>query len=150
MSLNPELLRSSFELIIERQPAITPRFYVLLFERYPQVRPLFGRNSGRAQEEMLQQALVAVLDHLEDAAWLAATLGKLGAGHVEYGVTREMFDWVGDALLSTLAEVAKEAWTAEVAHAWQDAYAAVRDLMLAGMTMPVITLASATTLADVA
>ncbi len=150
MSLNPELLRSSFDLVIERQPAITPRFYELLFERYPQVRPLFGGNSGRAQQEMLQQALVSVVDHLEDAAWLAATLGKLGAGHVQYGVTREMFDWVGDALLSTLAEIADEAWSAEVANAWQDAYAAVRDLMLAGMAMPVLANPSATTVAELA
>lgn len=150
MSLNPELLRSSFELIIERQPAITPRFYELLFDRYPQVRPLFGGNSGRAQQEMLQEALVAVVDHLEDASWLASTLGKLGAGHVQYGVTREMFDWVGDALLTTLAEIANEAWSAEVEHAWQDAYAAVRDLMLAGMTMPVLAHASAQTVAEIA
>lgn len=150
MPLNSELLRSSFELIIERQPAITPRFYELLFERYPQVQPLFGGNAARAQQEMLQQTLVAVIDHLEDAAWLAATLGALGTGHVKYGVTREMFDWVGDALLSTLAEIAAEAWSAEVAHAWQDAYAAVRDLMLAGMTMPVLTHPSAETIAEIA
>lgn len=150
MSLNPELLRSSFELVIERQPAITPRFYEILFERYPQVRPLFGGNSSRAQQEMLQSALVSVIDHLEDATWLAATLGKLGAGHVEYGVTREMFDWVGDALLSTLAEVADEAWSAGVERAWQDAYGAIRDLMLAGMTMPVLPHPSATTVAEIA
>ena len=150
MSLNPELLRSSLELIIERQPAFAPRFYEVLFDRYPQIRPLFGRNSGSAQQEMLQQALVAVIDHLEDAAWLASTLGKLGAGHVHYGVTREMFDWVGDALLTTLAEIANEAWNAEVEHAWQDAYAAVRDLMLAGMTMPMLTHPGAQTVPEIA
>ncbi len=68
MSLNVELLRSSFELVAQRQPKITPRFYELLFERYPQVKPLFGRNAATQQQEMLQEALVAVLDHIEDAS----------------------------------------------------------------------------------
>jgi hemoglobin-like flavoprotein len=133
MSLDADLLRASFATTLERQPALTPRFYEILFARYPQAKPLFGRNSGRAQEEMLQQALVGVIDHLDDAAWLGATLAGLGAKHVAYGVTREMFDWVGVALLATLAEVLAADWNDDVATAWQAAYGVIRDLMLEGM-----------------
>jgi hemoglobin-like flavoprotein len=133
MSLDTALLRSSFDTVVERQPAITPRFYEILFERYPQARPLFGRNSTAAQQEMLQQALVAVIDNLENPAWLTSTLGALGAKHTAYGVTLEMFDWVGDALLRTLAEILGEDWTPGVARAWGDAYAAISQLMVAGM-----------------
>jgi hemoglobin-like flavoprotein len=133
MSLNASLLRSSFETIIERQPRITPRFYEILFTRYPQSKQLFGRNSARAQEEMLQQSLVAVIERLEDAAWLESTLAALGEKHLAYGVTEEMFDWVGDALLSTLSEVLQQQWTSEVAQAWQEAYGAIAGLMVQGM-----------------
>ena len=49
-----------------------------------------------------------------------------------YGVTDEMYDYVGDALLATLAEVAAEAWTPEVATQWTLAYGAISGLMLAG------------------
>ena len=70
---------------------------------------------------MLAQALVAVVDHLEDAAWLTSTLGGLGAKHVGYGVTAEMYDWVGDSLLRTLAEVAGGDWTPEHQGAWAEA-----------------------------
>ncbi|HVJ89234.1 MAG TPA: globin domain-containing protein [Labilithrix sp.] len=140
MTLNAALLRSSFQTIVERQPAITPRFYEILFSRYPQVRPMFSRNSARAQQEMLQQALVAVIENLENASWLSSTLGNLGRTHVAYGVTPEMFDWVGDALLSTLSEILRDDWNSEIAQAWQDAYAAIRDLMLAGIvTVPAAT-----------
>ena len=106
MSLNVSLLRSSFDLIAERQSQITPRFYEILFARYPQVRPLFGRNATAVQAEMLQGALVAVMDHLEDASWLQQTLGAMGAKHVNYNVTDEMYAWVGDSLLATFAEIA--------------------------------------------
>ena len=132
MSLNVALLRSSFELLVERQPELTPRFYEILFSRYPQVQPLFGRNAGRQQAEMLQQALVAVMDHLEDAAWLQSTLEAMGRKLIDYGVTHEMYAYVGDSLLSTLAEVAGADWTPELAQAWGDAYAAIAGLMQQG------------------
>ena len=132
MALNVSLLRSSFDLVVSRQPQITPRFYEILFSRYPQVRPLFGRNSQAQQQEMLQSALMAVIEHLEDASWLSQTLGAMGAKHVDYGVKDEMYAWVGDALLSTLAEVAGKEWTPELAAAWTEAYGAITSLMLAG------------------
>jgi hemoglobin-like flavoprotein len=132
VSLDAERLRSSLELVLERQPAITPRFYEILFERYPQVRPLFGRNSSDAQAKMLQEAIVAVVDHVDDAEWLTSTLGAMGRKHVDYGVTPEMYGWVADSLLSTLAEIAGPDWTPEIEAAWKGALGAIRDLMLAG------------------
>ena len=131
MSLDVITLRESFDLVVSRAPDMTRRFYAILFERYPQVRPLFGRSTEK-QEQMLTRALVAVLDRLEDGAWLGDTLRALGAKHVDYGVTEEMYPWVGDALLATLAEVAGEAWTPQVEKAWTDAYAAIAGLMLDG------------------
>src|SRR4051794_12192426 len=106
MSLNADLLRASFDLVVERAPDLTHRFYDVLFERYPQAQRLFGRHSRAAQEKMLTQALAAVIDHVEDASWLAGTLGPMGAKHAGYGVTTEMYGWVGESLLITLAEVA--------------------------------------------
>jgi hemoglobin-like flavoprotein len=129
MSLNAPLLRSSFELVVARQPKLVHRFYEILFERYPQVKPLFGRNAPAKQEEMLTSALVAVIDHLEDAPWLGSTLGQLGAKHDQYGVTPEMYGWVGASLLATLAEVAGTDWTPALETAWTDAYGAIVGLM---------------------
>jgi hemoglobin-like flavoprotein len=132
MALDVDALRTSFEVVVERSPDITHRFYDVLFERYPQVRGMFGRNSRPAQEKMLTQALAAVIDHLEDGPWLAQTLGGMGKKHEGYGVTREMYYWVGDALLTTLAECLGDDWTPRVSRAWSDAYAAIAGMMLAG------------------
>jgi hemoglobin-like flavoprotein len=81
---------------------------------------------------MLGAALVAVLDHLEDAAWLTATLKQLGAKHVDYGVKEEMYGWVGASLIATLAEIAGKDWTPELAVAWTEAYGAISGLMQGG------------------
>lgn len=129
MALNVELLRSSFALVVEREPEVTSRFYDVLFTKYPQTQPLFGRHSRAQQERMLRDALVAVVDHLEDAPWLETQLKALGQKHVGYGVTPEMYGWVGASLLETLAVVAGDEWTPELAAAWTDAYGAVAGLM---------------------
>jgi hemoglobin-like flavoprotein len=81
---------------------------------------------------MLQRALVAVLEHLEEPAWLGETLGALGAKHVDYGVTDEMYGWVGECLLATMAEVAGPDWTPRHNAAWTDAYVAISSLMKQG------------------
>lgn len=129
MALNVVLLRESFEVVATANPKFVTRFYEILFERYPQARPLFPRDGMARQAEMLTGALVAVLDHLEDAPWLKQTLGALGAKHVGYGVTPEMYGWVGASLLATLAEVAGPAWTPELEGAWGEAYGAIASLM---------------------
>lgn len=129
MGLKVELLRSSFALVVEREPELTARFYDVLFARYPQVKPLFSPNGGARQQRMLSDALVAVVDHLEDAPWLQTQLQALGAKHVAYGVTPEMYGWVGASLLQTLATVAGDDWTPELAAAWTDAYGAIAGLM---------------------
>jgi hemoglobin-like flavoprotein len=132
MSLSVDTLRSSFELVISREPNLTARFYDELFERHPEVRPLFGGRSRDRQEKMLGDALVAVLDHLEDAPWLADTLEALGRKHKDYGVTDEMYAWVGEALLATLAKIAGDAWTPKLKGDWVDAYNAIAALMMSG------------------
>lgn len=132
MGLEVELLRSSFELVAEREPYITKRFYEHLFEKYPQSRPLFSRNAPAKQQEMLQQALAAVIDNLEDVEWLSRELKALGSKHVGYGVTDEMYGWVGDALLTTLAEIAGDQWTPALSSAWTNAYGAIAGLMQEG------------------
>jgi hemoglobin-like flavoprotein len=131
MTLNVRLLRDSFELVATANPHFVARFYEILFDRYPQTRGLFSPGGAARQAEMLTGALVAVLDHIEDAPWLQDTLGALGAKHVGYGVTPEMYGWVGASLLATLAEVAGPAWSPELEAAWGEAYGVIVSLMLA-------------------
>lgn len=132
MSLNVPLLRSSFDLVVTNSPDITRRFYDIFFARYPQVRPMFSRNTRDKQEAMLTQALVLVMDHLEDAPWLTSTLHAMGEKHVSYGVRDEMYGWVGESLLAAMSDAAGDAWDAELHAAWSDALGAIAGLMIEG------------------
>ena len=130
MSLNVALLRSSFELVVARQPNLTHLFYDELFTRHPQAQKLFGSNGRAKQERMLAEALTAVLDHLEDSPWLNNTLTGLGQKHIGYGVTAEMYGWVGESLLVTIARIAAADWNKELEEAWTQAYGAIASLMI--------------------
>ncbi len=126
-----KLLRESFDLAVEHEPSLAERFYQKLFARAPQLAHMFRRDRA-AQAEMLRAALVAVIDHIDNGPWLRATLGALGARHVTYGVTPEMYDEVGGALVTTLEEACGARWTTAHARAWGDAYAAIVTMMLQG------------------
>jgi hemoglobin-like flavoprotein len=128
-----EILRKSFRIVDNREPDFAARFYGILFSRYPRVRPLFGSNSPQKQQTMLYQAMVAILDHLEDAFWLEDALKKYGARHADYGVTEEMYDWFGECLLATLGQIYGPAWTLPLSTAWTEAYRIVSGLMKAGV-----------------
>lgn len=132
MTLDVDRLRTSFELVLARQPDLTHVFYEELFVRHPEARALFSRNSIEVQERMLAETLVAAMDHLEDGDWLATNLAALGARHAEYGVSPVMYGWVAEALLATLAKVGGGDWTDTLELAWTEALAAIASLMLAG------------------
>jgi len=129
--LDAESLRTSFRMVDEREPEFAARFYDRLFTRHPQLRPLFARSSLEEQQHMLYQALVAILDNLEDAFWLEGALGKYGERHAEYGVTEAMYDQFGECLMDTLKEAHGAEWTPELSVAWADAYRAISDMMKA-------------------
>jgi hemoglobin-like flavoprotein len=133
VSLNADLLRASFALAITRRADLAERFYATLFERHPTLRALFRRTPATVQARMLGQALAAVLDHLEDAAWIASTLRELGQRHAHYGVTDEMYDQVGAVLVATLAEAVGEAWTPEHEQQWTLAFGAIAGMMREGV-----------------
>jgi hemoglobin-like flavoprotein len=134
MSLAVGTLRKSFSRVIERSPNLTGRFYEILVTRYPQTKPLFAGPNGaldrRARE--LAGALAAVIARIEDAAWLRDTLVPMGARHLSYGLTDEMYVMAGDCLLLALAEAEGADWTPEVRQAWTAAYGAIATLMQEG------------------
>lgn len=123
------LLSASYELVLQRDAEFPVLFYEILFARHPEVRPLFYRNTLGAQRKMLGQTLMAIVDHYDDPAWLAQTLAPLGKEHVGYGVTTEMYEWVGDALVDAIARVCASDWSAEYEGAWKRAYATIARYM---------------------
>jgi hemoglobin-like flavoprotein len=136
MTLNTELLEQSFELVKPQAASFTTTFYSTLFDRSPEVKPLFVHTAMQEQGQKLFQSLQLVIDSLRKPEALTQALKSLGTRHIKYGVLPQHYPLVGAALLAALELHTKEAWTAEVLQAWKEAYAAVTQLMLEGADYP--------------
>jgi hemoglobin-like flavoprotein len=124
------LLRDTLELTLARDDTFPTRFYQRLFTDHPEAKPLFHRSSPGAQNKMFAQKLTAIVDHIDEPAWLQRELSTLAANHVSYGVTPQMYPWVGEALVATLAEACGESWSPAAEQAWRSAYASLVTAML--------------------
>ena len=129
--MDGELLETSLALVDTPDDALTKRFYAILFERYPSVRPMFTEDIGR-QAKMLRSAIISVVDHLDDPIWLTETLGDLGARHASWGVVAPMYDAVTECMVAAMAERGGSAWTPQMTDAWVEALDAVSGLMRLG------------------
>jgi len=132
MSLNVELLESSFNLLAPRADELADRFYDRLFTKYPQVRPMFPDDVSE-QKKKLVAALAMIVGNLRKPEALGQAVADLGIRHIDYGVTRDQYPVVGENLLATLAELAGDAWNPELEQAWADAYGAITQIIYAAL-----------------
>jgi nitric oxide dioxygenase len=122
MTTDGRLLRDTLEIAMA-QEGFGQRFYARLFAAQPQLRPMFKTNSEGAQQKMFAQKLCAIVDNLDDPELLRAEAHRIATTHRGYGVTAEMYAWVGTALIDSLRESTGDVWSDEAERAWKGAYA---------------------------
>jgi len=144
MSLNVELLESSFSQIKPQEAEFMAYFYTTLFADYPEVKPLFANTHMEKQAKQLFRSLVLVVNNLCHPDVLSKTLKGLGTRHLQYGVLPEHYPMVGGTLLKALSLYLENAWTPATEQAWSEAYAVVTQLMLNGTDYSVEMLTPAT------
>ncbi|HVW01108.1 MAG TPA: GAF domain-containing protein [Planctomycetaceae bacterium] len=133
MGLNVPVLRASFEALAPQADQLAERFYDRLFEDFPELQPLFAATDFVDQRQKLVRALSLIVRSLERPEALVNYLHRLGAQHVDYGVTPADYPPVAQTLLAVMEELAgPELWNQSVSTAWVDALQAVSELMLAG------------------
>ena len=132
MTLNLDALETSFDHIAPRGDELMDVFYTRLVAAAPSVKPLFAGTDLKRQKAMLLAALVLLRRSLRDLDSVTPALRELGARHVRYGAQPAHYPVVGQVLISSMAQVAGDAWTPEHEQAWTEAFAIVADAMLQG------------------
>ena len=136
MTLQIELLETSFQAIAPCGEAFVTAFYERLFTHFPQTRSFFASTDMKEQRKQLLGALALVIQNLRKPEVLTSALHGLGQRHVAYGVLPEHYPIVGAVLLETFADLLGERWTPAYHDAWAQAYEAVSAIMLEGASMP--------------
>ena len=105
-------------------------FYGHLFAIEPPARAMFPPAMD-AQRIRFYQALRRVASSSENDRELAAYLESLGRAHRKFGVQKEHFDALRQALAATWQRYAPTAWTDAAAAAWEDLFSRAARLMIA-------------------
>ena len=132
MTLELDTLETSFDLIAPRGEELVDVFYTRLFDAAPAVQPLFANTDLEKQKAMLLAALVLLRKSLRDLESITPKLHQLGARHVAYGALPEHYPVVAEVMLASMAEIAGDAWAADVEAAWAEALGLVATAMLEG------------------
>jgi methyl-accepting chemotaxis protein len=129
--MNPEavaLVESSWTQVAPIAAQAADLFYAELFERDPQLRPLFRGNMVEQGAKLMQMIGLAV-GKLRQPEVLVPVLQNLGRRHAGYGVADAHYGTVGAALLATLEKGLGPAFTPEVRAAWASIYGVMAEVM---------------------
>ncbi len=126
-----EIVQRTWETVYPQKQAAADVFYDTLFEIDPPLRRLFPGDM-EPQKKKLMHIINLAISSLLKFEEIRPALEAMGARHVGYGVSDDMYDTVGNALLKTLETFLAEDWTPEVREAWIDIYGALVHTMLKG------------------
>lgn len=125
------LIRETATLLAKAEVSATNLFYANLFRVAPSVRPMFPEDMF-AQSTKLWESVVTVVEALDNLDRIAPTLRDLGRRHVGYGAKPAHYDLVAATLITTIASLSSDIWTAAHETAWQKALHIVCSTMIAG------------------
>jgi nitric oxide dioxygenase len=123
-----ELVRSSFDLLMDQGDTVITGFYERLFVAAPQLRSLFT-NSIERQVRKFMQSLHLIVSSLASTEKAVPILQRLGERHTGYGVEPEHYTLVGGVLIETLDDALGERFTDEVREAWSSAFQQISSIM---------------------
>jgi nitric oxide dioxygenase len=124
-----ELVQETWAALAPAAGELAELFYGRLFLIAPGVRRLFKNSDRMAQGRKLMMMISYAVKGLNRVEALLPGLQALGERHVAYGVRDEHYAPVGEALLWTLRQGLKDAFTAEVEQAWAAAYGVLASAM---------------------
>lgn len=123
-------IRASHALLIEHAERIGDEFYRDLFNRVPEVRPLF-REDLAGQGMRFMSAIHVIVDNLDNLPAMDREIEKLAQGHANLSIKPIWYRQMQEALIDTFAIALGARFTNEMELAWRSAFGQVCDRMMA-------------------
>lgn len=126
-----ELVRTSFGSFSADRYRLATCFYSAMFEAIPGIRELFP-DDIRPQHRLLLEALALAVESADDLDSIEFALRDLGARHVTYGATEEVYPVVRDTMIASLDTFSGNLWNPELEAAWTALLNEIMERMGAG------------------
>ncbi len=125
-----DVLERSFDQVAPHAQDLVSRFYERLFEKYPDVRPMFEGTDINAQKQKLLASLKLVIGNLRKPDVLEESLKELGRRHQGYGAVEAHYQAVAETLIGVMKEIVGSQWNSEIEQAWTKALSKIAEIML--------------------
>ncbi|MEM6678511.1 MAG: globin domain-containing protein [Pseudomonadota bacterium] len=122
-------IRTSWRRVAPLSALLVDLFYDRLFLKAPHLRPLFSKDLSGQKAKMVD-TLSGLVEVLERPDGLEGRITTLAKTHAIYGALPEHYDLVGEALLTTLAELDAVAIRPSELRAWKRFYAEIARRMI--------------------
>lgn len=127
-----DIIKATVPALREHGITITTRFYERMFEKNPEVAPLFdmARQRNGEQPKALAMAVLGAAENIENLEVIMPLVKKISARHAAAGVKPEHYPIVGANLLAAIKEVLGDAATDEIISAWEKAYGVLAEIFI--------------------
>lgn len=124
-------VRHTWALILPQRKVVCRAFYQRLFQRYPELQPLFKGDIAE-QADLFVTMINTVISALEHPGRVRPLIETLGARHADYGVEPADYAKFEEVLLATLDEALGDEFNAEDREGWREVFEQLMATMLAG------------------
>ncbi|MBM4158787.1 MAG: hypothetical protein FJ216_08425 [Ignavibacteria bacterium] len=123
------LIKESYKKIREKsEESCWSTLYKRLFEINPETVKLF-KGDIKEQERRIMNMMNTVIEGLNNVQIIFPALQELGKRHFEYGVKKEYYVFLGEALFYTIEKESGKDFTKEVRNAWEKLYEIMSEVM---------------------
>jgi NAD(P)H-flavin reductase/hemoglobin-like flavoprotein len=122
-------LKRTWAQVAAHGDAVPGYFYAHLFLTHPEVRDLFPVTMA-TQRDRLVKALGRMVSNVDNIGEVVGYIEDLGRDHRKFGTIAGHYPAVGSSLLATLKHFLGDAWTAELASDWAEAYGLIATTMI--------------------
>lgn len=123
------LVKNSWNLITPVSQKMGEEFYIHLFEKHPELKPLFKTHpKDQAMKFMFMLSYLVV--RLDRESEIREEIKKLAMRHAGYKAKREHYPIIGETLMWSLEQNLGKSWTIQTADAWSKAYKFISGIMM--------------------
>lgn len=127
-----DIIKSTVPVLKIHGVDITTTFYKNMFEKNPEVKPLFdmGRQSSGEQPKALAMSILASAQNIDNLPAIMPVVNKIAERHCNSNVKPEHYPIVGKHLLDAIKEVLGDTATDEVIDAWGKTYGVLAEIFI--------------------
>ncbi|WP_291651500.1 globin domain-containing protein [Clostridium sp.] len=127
-----DIIKSTVPVLKTHGVEITKTFYKNMFEKNPEIKPLFNMDKQESGEQpkALAMAILASAQNIDNLPAIIPVVNKIAEIHCNAGVKEEHYPIIGKHLLSAIKEVLGDASTDEIIDAWGRAYGIISEIFI--------------------